>query len=72
MQEGVLGQQHPHETPKDTQRRETVRMQIMLAQVQPERQSEQAHAGARHQRHASVTHAFRILRIVQVLNRMVG
>nr|CAH7732793.1 unnamed protein product [Callosobruchus chinensis] len=68
MQKGLLRQQHPDQTFADTQRGETVRMQIVPAAIQPKRQPEQAHArawqrggGSRHRNngggHSAVTTA---------------
>lgn len=47
LQEGVLRQFDADETPENPFRRKAVPVQAVLAQVQPERQSEQAYEGPR-------------------------
>ena len=47
LQESILGQLHANETPAHSLRREAVPVQAVPAEVQPERQSQQAYESAR-------------------------
>nr|XP_015838871.1 PREDICTED: glass isoform X2 [Tribolium castaneum] len=72
VQEGLLRQQHPHQASQDTQRREALRVQTVSFALQPKRQPQQTHAGARGCQHdAPMTGAAHLKRL-GVLTTLVG